>query len=121
MSVPVLHFGFHPVQQSLPVFAAEEDERELRDALGLHEGHDFEKFVERAEATGHVNEAEAVFGKADFARKEVVKVQRDVGEAVAACSCGNSMLRPTDLPPPCAAPLLAASMMPGPPPVMTAN
>ena len=31
------------------------------------------------------------------------------------------MFSPTDLPLPCAAPLLAASMMPGPPPVMTAR
>ena len=36
------------------------------------------------------------------------------------CSCGNSMPSPTDLPPASAAPLFAASMMPGPPPVMTA-
>ena len=36
------------------------------------------------------------------------------------CSCGSSMPSPTDLPPAAAAPRLAASMMPGPPPVMTA-
>src|SRR5437667_347327 len=36
------------------------------------------------------------------------------------CSCGNSMPRPTEIPCALAAPLLAASMMPGPPPVLTA-
>ena len=35
------------------------------------------------------------------------------------CSKGNSMFKPTDMPPPLFAPLLAASMIPGPPPVMT--
>jgi len=39
----LLHFGFHPMHQSLPVIAAEQDERELRDALSLDEGDDFEK------------------------------------------------------------------------------
>jgi hypothetical protein len=36
------------------------------------------------------------------------------------CSWGSSMPRPTDIPPASLAPRLAASMMPGPPPVMTA-
>src|SRR5215472_3912794 len=35
------------------------------------------------------------------------------------CSCGSSMPRPTESPFALAAPWLAASMMPGPPPVMT--
>ena len=35
-------------------------------------------------------------------------------------SSGSSMPRPTETPPASAAPLLAASMMPGPPPVMIA-
>src|SRR5258708_30062286 len=37
------------------------------------------------------------------------------------CSCGNSMPRPTEIPCALAAPLLAASMIPGPPPVITAD
>src|SRR5215831_1748828 len=36
------------------------------------------------------------------------------------CSCGSSMPRPTEIPRELAAPLLAASMIPGPPPVITA-
>src|SRR5699024_9528484 len=36
------------------------------------------------------------------------------------CSCGSSMPRPTDLPSASHAPLLAASICPGPPPVTTA-
>jgi len=75
---------FHPRKQALPMFAAEQDERELRDALRLHEREDFKKFVERAEAAGHEHEAEAVFHEADFAREKIMKVNRDVGVAVAA-------------------------------------
>ena len=37
------------------------------------------------------------------------------------CSIGSTMLQPSDSPPASRAPRLAASMMPGPPPVMTAN
>src|SRR5439155_26268503 len=37
------------------------------------------------------------------------------------CSKGSSMLRPTDSPRPSRAPILAASIVPGPPPVMTAK
>ena len=38
-----------------------------------------------------------------------------------ACSCGSSMLHPTERPPASRAPRLAASISPGPPPVMTVN
>ena len=37
------------------------------------------------------------------------------------CSKGSSMLQPIDMPPASRAPLLAASMIPGPPPVMIAK
>ncbi|MNY41674.1 hypothetical protein D3C86_1765060 [compost metagenome] len=37
------------------------------------------------------------------------------------CSCGSSMFRPTLADLPACAPLLAASMMPGPPPEITAK
>jgi hypothetical protein len=37
------------------------------------------------------------------------------------CSKGSSMLQPMESPPPSFAPRLAASMIPGPPPVMIAN
>src|SRR4029077_3682947 len=37
------------------------------------------------------------------------------------CSCGSSMLQPTDRPPASWQPLLTASMIPGPPPVITAK
>src|ERR671931_491558 len=37
------------------------------------------------------------------------------------CSCGSSMLKPTESPPPSRAPRFAASMTPGPPPVTIAN
>jgi hypothetical protein len=39
--------------------------------------------------------------------------------AFSPCSNGSSMPSPTDTPPACEAPLLAASITPGPPPVIT--
>jgi len=51
-----------PVQYFRPTGSAE-----FRDALRLHEGQHFEKLVQRAEAAGHEDEAEAVFDEADFA------------------------------------------------------
>src|SRR3977135_843874 len=37
------------------------------------------------------------------------------------CSCGSTMLKPTERPPPSLQPRFAASITPGPPPVTTAH
>jgi len=79
------------------------------------------KFVERAEAAGHVDEAEAVFGKTDFARKEIVEVQREVDEAVASLFARQFDVEAHGFAAALRRALVGASMMPGPPPVMTAN
>ena len=42
-------------------------------------------------------------------------------KALASCSNGSSMFSPTEHAPTSCAPRFAASMIPGPPPVMTAN
>ena len=65
------------------MFFAEQDERELRDALRLHEREHFKKFIERAEATRHENKAETVFYETNFARKKIMEVHRHVGVFVA--------------------------------------
>jgi len=70
------------MQKAVPIFAAEKDEGKLRDALGLHEREDFKKFVERAETTGHENEAEAVFHEAYFAREKVMEMNRHIGKTI---------------------------------------
>ena len=89
IAMPLLQLALHPMQQSFPVFGAEQDERELRDALGLDERDDFKQLIERAKPAGHVNEAEAVFREADLARKKIVEVQRKVGVAVALLLAGQ--------------------------------
>src|ERR1043165_1972682 len=79
----VFHARFHPFEQAIPIFAPETDERKLRDAARLNESQHFEEFVERPKAARHENEGNAVFHKANFARKEIVKVHRDVREPIA--------------------------------------
>src|SRR2546423_14540853 len=74
---------FHPLPQPLPVIPAKKDQRKARNALGLFQGDDLEEFIERAESTGHEDEAHAVFYETDFAREKIVKMDRDVGVAIA--------------------------------------
>src|SRR5215831_6058104 len=62
---------------------AEQHQRELRDALGLDERDDFEKFVQRAVAAGHKDEPQAVFYETYLAREKIVKMDRYVGESIA--------------------------------------
>src|SRR2546421_428599 len=44
--------SFYPLNQSIPVLAAEEDQWKTRNAPGLHQGDDFKKLVERPETAG---------------------------------------------------------------------
>src|SRR4026209_1994130 len=69
----VLHASFHPFEQAVPKFAAETNQRELRDASGLDKREHFIEFIERAKAAWHENKADAVFHKAHLPRKEVVE------------------------------------------------
>ena len=78
-----LQLGLHPLQQTGPMFLAEEDQRELRDALRLHQRHHLEQLIQRAEAAGHIDEGDTVFGEADFAREEIMEMHRHIREQVA--------------------------------------
>ena len=52
------------------MFAAEQDERELRDALRLHQRQHFKQFVERAEAAGHETKPRLYFTKQTLRAKK---------------------------------------------------
>jgi len=103
------------------VFAAKHDQGKLRDALGLHQGRHFKKFVQRAKAARHENESEAVFDEANLARKKIMEMDRDIGKTVAALLVRQFDVEADGFAAGLVAPLFAASMMPGPPPVTTAR
>ena len=63
--------------------------------------------------------AVAYFTNIVLRTKKNLKFRLRLRYALDPCSNGSSMLHPMDIPPPSSAPRLAASMMPGPPPVMT--
>src|SRR5262249_23858031 len=73
---------FHPLDQTSPMLFAEQNQRKFRNALGLHEREDLEKFIERAETAGHKHEADAVFYKTDFPREEIMEMDRQIGVAI---------------------------------------
>src|SRR4051812_16635488 len=72
----------HPLEEARPIGLPIEDQREARNAAGLDEGQDFEKFVQRAETTRHENEGDAVFDEANLAGEEVMEIDRDIGEPI---------------------------------------
>src|SRR5882724_3299561 len=74
----ILHVGFRPFQKAVPIVAAKKDDWKSRDALGLHEREHLKKLVKRAETAGHINETEAVFYEANFAREKIMEMDRDV-------------------------------------------
>src|SRR2546421_12387303 len=74
--------SFYPLDQPFPVFTAEEDQGKTGNTPGLHQRDDFKKLVERAEPAGHEYEPDAVFHEADFTRKEIMKMNGDVGVAI---------------------------------------
>src|ERR1044071_9749972 len=70
------------MDKAFPMVFAKEDQRELRNALGLDQGHDFKELIQRSKASGHEHEGDTVFNKANFAGKEIVEVNRDIGETI---------------------------------------
>ena len=92
----------------------------MADLAGLDEGQRLEQLVEGAEAAGQDHEPIGVLDEHHLAREEVAELDAEVDVGFIPCSCGSSMLQPTDRPPPSRQPRLAASIVPGPPPVMTA-
>jgi hypothetical protein len=120
-AILVEHLVLHPVDQALPVVADHQDDGEVRLAERLDEDRRFEELVHRAVAARKGDEAVGVFQEHHLADEEVAEMQGKVLILVGTCSSGISMLRPILVPPASVAPLLAASMIPAPPPVMTAK
>ena len=110
-----------PVEQPLPVIAAEEDDREVEHLAGLDQGQRLEQLVQGPEAAGEHDEPLRRLHEHRLAGVEVPERDADVEYGFGSCSCGSSMLKPTDRPPASWAPRLAASITPGPPPVTTAK
>ena len=111
-----------PVDQALPVRRADQHHRERRDLAGLRQGQRLEHLVEGAEAAGEHDEALGVLHEHRLAGEEVAEVDAEVDPLVEAGLEGQldaeadaTRRRPRE------APLLAASIAPGPPPVITAN
>ena len=111
-----------PVDHRAPVRRVEEDDREVPDLAGLDQRQRLVQLVERAEPAREDDEALRRPHEADLAGVEVVeRVRRCRGTGSGCCSCGSSMLKPTEQPPPSCAPRFAPSITPPPPPVTTAQ
>ncbi len=68
---------------------------------------------------GQDHESDRVLHEHHFSYEEISEIQQLVRINFGFCSSGNSMFSPTEVAPASVAPLLAASITPGPPPVMT--
>jgi hypothetical protein len=93
------------------------------DLQRLDQRQRLEELVHRPEAAREDHERlDAYFTSITLRHEEVVEVQlQRLVLGSGSCSSGSSMLRPTDSPLRLAkAPRFAASMIPGPPPVITA-
>ena len=93
----------------------------MRRDFGLNQGQHFGRFIQRAESAGHHDIGVRVFDERDLAREEMAKAERNVRPGIVRLLVRQLMFRPTDGDLPSNAPLLAASMMPGPPPEITAK
>ena len=111
--------ALQPAHEAGPVVPAEEDHGELVDLAGLDQRERLEQLVERAEAAGKDDERVRVLDEHRLPHEEVAEVHdacRRTGwppARTAARCCSRSSARRQ-----ACAPLLAASMMPGPAPVM---
>ena len=109
----------HPVEQPAPVRLVHQDDRHAAALAGLHQRQRLDQLVERAVAAGQHDERGRSLHEHHLAREEMLEAQADVLVAVGGLLVGSSMLRPTPSAAPAKAPLLAASIMPGPPPEIT--
>ena len=102
-----------------PVLTTHQHDREICDLPRLNQRERLEQLVERPEPARHGDERVGVLHEHQLADEEVAKVMRYRDRDWALCSFGSRMLQPIERPPASRAPRLAASMRPGPPPVMT--
>src|SRR5690606_16907528 len=76
------HDMANPVEQALPVGAAEGHDGEVLNLTGLHQPERLEELVHSAETARKDDEARRVFHKVDFAAEEVVEFEVDIHEPV---------------------------------------
>ena len=89
----------YPEHQPFPVVGVEEDDGEVHDLPGLDERQRLEELVQRSESPRKMTNPSAAFTNIVF-RVEVAEGEVDVQIGFECCSCGSSMLKPTESPPP---------------------
>jgi hypothetical protein len=107
------------VQQALPVVAAEQHDGHRLGLLALHQRDHLEQLVQRAEATREGHQGLGAHHEVHLAQREVVELEAQLGRDEAV---GRLLVRQRDVQADVerafvVRPGLAASMMPGPPPV----
>ena len=104
-----------PVEQATPVRRAHQHDREPGHLVRLHQRQRLEQLVERAEAAGQHDEAlRRTSRTSSCGAKKYRKLTPRSTYSFMPCSNGSSMPSPTEAPPASHAPLLAASIAPGP-------
>ncbi len=78
------HLRPDPLEQAPPIVAAEEDDGEVVDLLGLHQRQRLEELVEGAEATGEDDEGLGILDEHRLAHEEVAEVLGDVDVGIGA-------------------------------------
>src|SRR5215468_8293544 len=71
-----------PVQQTLPVFLADQDNRKRLDLARLDEGDRLKQFIQRAESPREDHKGDRVFYEHDFSNEEISEVQKLVRKDV---------------------------------------
>jgi len=104
-----------------PVFGADQDHREVADLARLNERQRLEQLVEGAEATGEDGECVGVLDEHHLAGEEVPELDAQIDVWVHRLLVRQLDVAADRKPPASWQPRLAASMMPGPPPVITAK
>src|SRR6516165_297122 len=104
----------------VPEFRAHRHHREALELLALNQRQRLKRLIQRAQTARHDDERARVLHKHDLPHKKWSISMNRSRYGFALCSMGRMMLHPRLTPPASFAPRLAASIMPGPPPVITA-
>jgi hypothetical protein len=95
------------------------DNREVFDLPGLNERERFKQFVERAGAAGQKYKCIGVFHQQRLSDEEIVECDATIEISIRLLFKRQLNMQPTERPRISFAPRLAASMIPGQPPVMS--
>src|SRR6266404_5827729 len=71
-----------------------QNQREPRNALSLNQRKNLEKFIQRPEPAGHKHKANAVLDEANLSRKEIMKIDGNVGVAISSLLLGQLDVEP---------------------------